>query len=150
MFDLETAVKAALENAVKEDKVPLRFERFSDIDLKTWQGEKQVAFAKEQITGLTSQGDTSQLAFEIDRMAEGFALQGDYAQAYDLAQNEEKRAEYKAVLDAFNNVECSCEEIVGKGKTTVSTRFLKDRFYHHGQIAELWQCATCRQLTVKI
>ena len=156
MFDLDKAISSALENIVKDDEnKPITFDRFSDIELKTWQGKRQVTFAKEQITSLTSQGEEglvnqSQLAFEIDRLAEGYALQGDYEQAYDLAQSVERQIEYKAILNAFNNKECDCPQTIGKGKTSFPTRFMKDKFYHQGNVAELWQCATCKKLTIKL
>lgn len=100
-------------------------------------GARQVDLALRELEN----GDSD---FEYTRMAEGYALQGDFQKAYELTRDEVKRAEYEQVLDAFTNLDCPCPTIERIGKTSIPIRFEKLKF----QDKTLVECSRCRNLTV--
>lgn len=141
----------------QRQKINASLKNLSDADIKFQQGIRAVDFARQQLADLADTpltGEHPQLFnFELNRMAEGYALQGDYLTALMFVKDEDKKAEYQAVQDAImrpDDETCPCEKD-GKGTNAAgkavkfSTMFIKDTFYsqHHGQVVNLWKCSTC-------
>lgn len=81
--------------------------------------------------------------FECSRLAEGYALQGDYRQAAALTKDDAKRAEYDRIIAAVDNPQdCGCPKKSGAN----STLFLQDRILFDGQIKNILMCTICRKI----
>lgn len=77
---------------------------------------------------------------EFNRLASGYALQGEYEMALRFVQDDELRKQYESVLKGLNTTaDCSCPKKNG----SVDTRFIKDRIFHDGTIKTLIACAIC-------
>lgn len=145
-FDINTAVNAILARktpAEREDEA--RFQAAeraklhlpTEIDIRAQLGARMVALAQEAL-------DTGVSEFELARLAEGYALQGDYKKALELTTNDDKRKEYEQILTAYTNgSKCDCPTTKG----TVSTRFTKDKLLIDGQVRDLIACSLCGNLT---
>lgn len=82
--------------------------------------------------------------FEYTRLAEGYAMQGDYRKAAALTKDVGRQQYYEAVIAAVDNpFECGCPRKRG----ALSNIFTKDRILFDGQARELLACAVCGHLT---
>lgn len=171
IFDLEKALAAITKkNEADKDewacfqeeqrqKLNLTQKNLSAADQKFQQGITTVNFALHQLDGLQGTDNIEAINLEMDRMAEGYALQGDYRSAVDCSRNEDKKAEYAKVAAAIkidDDKTCPCNKKAkgtnAKGKPVdFPTNFIKDVFYsqHHGCLVNLWQCTTCGFLNAR-
>ena len=130
-FDLDTAIEARLatrSEAEKERFIKYQEEQRSKLvpsNQKSTFGSRMVQMAfdafKEEIVDEE---------LEYERMAEGYALQGDFETAYVLTTNREKEEFYKRVIDA---PDAECEH----GKM-----FLYDEY----PTCQLFMCPVCFHL----
>lgn len=88
-------------------------------------GERQIELALRELEN----GDSD---FEYTRLAEGYALLGNFERAVELTRDAEKRAEYQAILDA-PEIDCSCNP---------KHKFIRDEF----PAFTIWCCGNCRSL----
>lgn len=103
-FDIDTAIAARLAEIPEAEKE--RFAKYQEeqrAKLKTPDrdtfGAGMVRMASEALQGECDRD------FEYERMAEGYALMGDFKTAHFLTTNPEKQAFYRKVLDA-PDMEC--------------------------------------------
>lgn len=145
-FDPMTAVGAALERKTeREREEEARFQAEqraklqlpNEIDIRAQLGARMVSAAQAAL----EEADDD---MELTRLAEGYALQGDYRKAIALTRDETRRQEYVALIEATeNSVPCTCPNMVNK----VSTKFIKDRILFDGQVRNIIACTICRKLT---
>jgi len=118
-FDVEKAIAASL--ASKTDQEREEWEKFQNEQRAGLQlGDGRVLFGKRQVELAFNQLDRDDVDrdFEFERMAEGYALQGDFLRAYVLTTNSQKQKEYKQILDA-TEMDCLCSP---------SFKFVKDKY----------------------
>jgi hypothetical protein len=142
-FDPVKAIESVASQRTKLEKE--EWERFQQeereklkaLDLNAFYGFNAVEIALKQL----EHGESD---FEYTRMAEGYALMGDFEKAIDLTRDPEKKAEYQTILDAHTNLDCPCPPTQRVGKDTLPTRFRKLEF--GGKT--LVECSLCGNLTV--
>lgn len=153
-FDLKKALKGIAKRHAESSSDWAEFQEqerqklmsmlsgLTEVDLKIQHGQRAIEIARENIERLKDAGDTAALEFEFERMAEGYALQGDFKKAAEFASNPEKRVEYQAMLEA---VEKNDDEVCGCPKTQNGhpTTFIKDRFYTARGVCTLYHCTLC-------
>lgn len=147
-FDPELAIAAAVASksqAEREKEAKYQEEQKAlakDFMARTQNelhGARAVEMAKEQLKHAIEPGEIRR---EKDRMAEGYALIGMYGKAVELAQDEEKKAEYQKILDAHDAPDCPCPRTEKQGEFTVSVRYPILRFSDR----TLLRCSRCGHL----
>lgn len=150
MFDPTAAVEAAIAN--KNDEQRQKEARYqeerraslrtpSDIDLKMQFGRRLENMAMRAIEKHPEKES------EYSRLAEAYALQGQYELAAQVTKNPHKKAEYDAVLAALDGMpDCQCPTSSRVGSQTVQHRFHKARIFARGKIVNLYACALCGRL----
>jgi len=114
----------------------------SDVQIKAQHGDRLVALS---LKALDRNPDS---AFELTRLAEGYALQGKYQLAAETTKDPAKRAAYITILSAINGAsECNCPKTYQSGKHVIETRFVKERILTERGIKDLRACALCGRLT---
>ena len=145
-FDLKTAVNIAVKNAEQEQKdVPSVIMSVLDpAALKARMGAQQVAYA---FLVMSSPLTSEEYDFECNRLAEGYALQGNFEAAINNTRDDKQRENYVTILQAIENpVQCDCPAIIGQGQGRVKTQFVTEVFLHNGQDTKLMRCALCGNL----
>lgn len=144
-FNLESAIAAAI--ARKTD-----FERAEEEKYQTTQraaqltpsptsaraelGKRMVAMAETALVENPTE-------FELTRLAEGLAYQGQFQLAAEITPDSVKKSEYLAVVKALNgNKDCDCPKKQG----SIPTRFTKDTILVEGKPRDLVACALCGNL----
>ena len=136
-FDPHRAIDSVVSQRTKSEKED--WEKYQEeqrakvqtLDGNALLGARQIEIALKELES----GDSD---FEYTRLAEGYALQGDFQKALELTRDATKRAEYQSVVDAFTNLDCPCPT----GKPPL--RFEKLKFGDK----TLVECSRCRNLTV--
>lgn len=141
-FDVNLALNTAIArktDAEREEEARFQAEQRAklnlptEIDIRAQLGARMTAAAEIAL----AEQDTD---FEVNRYAEGLALQGEYRKALSLTRCPVKRAEYTAIVDGIDNPkDCGCPKKIG----TVATLFTKDRILAEGQVREVLACALC-------
>jgi hypothetical protein len=144
MFDIHQAVEAAINRKTEADNAA--WEEFqsrsrellngylSRKSQKVLFGERAESLAQE---ALSQPLTPEQQEFELERLAEGLALQGDLesAVAFSPKRSEEYQAKLDAVLrDPIERCECSKRK---------NSWFLKEQIEYHNQIYSLYSCPHC-------
>lgn len=148
-FAAEKAIAAALaEKTDFEREEEARFQESERLKLAAVNspetrrriiGQERIRFALEQLK--LNAADA-----EFDRLAEGYALAGDFEKAAAYAKSPARLTEYADIQTAINR---SADEICEcpKKKNNCPTYFIKDRFYEankYQQNVNLWFCVLCR------
>lgn len=106
----------------------------TEIDIRAQLGARMVEMAQAAIECADDDD------FEYSRMAEGYALQGDYIKAAALTRMPNKQQEYQRIIEAVTNpTSCACPKQAG----TQSNIFTKDRILYDGQVKDVLACAIC-------
>lgn len=144
-FDALTAINTIIARKTKqerEEEAAYQAERRAElqlptpIDVRAQLGARMVDLAQEV---LTSTDDD----FEYTRMAEGYALQGDYRKAVLLTRDDQRKRQYEAIIAAVDVASnCPCPPKNG----SIPNVFTKDRILFDGQVRELLCCAVCGHL----
>lgn len=136
MFDVEQAIKNRLAEVGREDDDRLEEKREAVRQLLDSRGpnyllgQRQIELAKRQL-------ELDPSDFEYTRLAEGYALIGDYEKAVEITRDDLKRKEYQEVLDALGRTECDCPKKVGENLTKFAKQNLGGRI--------LFSCALCHK-----
>lgn len=141
-FDPITAVNTLLERKTdreREEEARYQAEKRaalhlpSELDIRAQLGARMVMMAQ---TALEATDDD----FEQSRLAEGYALQGDYRKAATLTKDSARKTYYEQIIAAVENPnKCSCPPKNGN----LSNIFTKDRILFDGQVREVLACAIC-------
>ena len=144
-FDPVNAVNEAVARKTKQDKEDearfqaeqrARYQVPTDLEVRSELGRRVTKTAYEMLESAVS-------IEAFNRLASGYAMQGDYEMAVKFIQDPETRKEYERVLTALHtHQDCSCPKKNG----SVDTRFVKDRIVHDGTIKNLIACAICGHL----
>lgn len=140
-FNLATALKAIHKDQdVKEwskfqeeerRKLAEAMKGLDSVSTNYQHGVRAVEIGKNEIKGLRKKDPDylTRLTHERDRIAEGYALQGQFEKAVEWAV--ERKAEYQDLLDALVQPPCAHKE-----------QFAKQRFYRDG-VKTLMSCPKC-------
>ena len=112
-------------------------EELKSLDLNAHYGFNAIQIALKQL----EHGEDD---FEYTRMAEGYALMGDFQKAIELTRDSQKREEYQRILDAHESLDCPCPTVTRVGQASLPVRFEKLKF----QGKTLVECSRCGNLTV--
>jgi hypothetical protein len=129
-FNLEQAIETRIAQKTPAERE--RWEKFQKeerakvklADSKSTFGQRMIDLAYREMSA------GADPAFEWTRMAEGFALKGDFEYAESLTHDEEKRAFYQQVLDA-PDMECEHGKMI---------------FYDSFPGIQLFKCPVCHHL----
>jgi hypothetical protein len=95
------------------------------LDGRAMMGVRQVEIALREL-------ENGESDFEYTRLAEGYALQGEFQKAVELTRDALKRSEYQAVLNA-TEMDCPCNP---------KHKFIRDIYPQFS----IWCCASCSHL----
>jgi hypothetical protein len=108
----------------------------TEVDIRAQLGARMVTMAQAAL----EENDDD---FEATRLAEGYALQGDYRKAALITRDAARKREYEVIIAAVDNPQdCLCPV---KSQNS-STRFVKDRILFEGQVRELIACSLCKNI----
>jgi hypothetical protein len=135
-FDVEAAIEARI--AQKSEGEKERWRKFQieeraklkPIDGKSSMGQRMIALAEEGIEWYAKGSTDIDYEFEYTRMAEGYALMGDFWKAEELTFDPEKKKFYQQVLDA-PDMECEHGKMI---------------FYDSFPGIQLFKCPVCHHL----
>jgi hypothetical protein len=159
-FDVNSAIATALDRRSKLDQDrDARFQKeereklnlMSETQLRINQGKRMVELAESELQGLKGKDEPQRTAFEYTRMAEGYALQGDYEAAFEMTADYAKKCEYQKILEALDGKqECSCPKSVRISKSSLPTQYIKEKIYDAVRKREvaLKSCSLCGNLTI--
>lgn len=141
MFDVDAAIEARLSERSKDEKE--RWAKYQEdqraklprMDGNAVLGSRMIEAALTELESATNRPAI------YNRMAEGYALMGDYAKAVELA-TDHKGLEYLEILEAHDAEDCACPETQKFGKFTVPTRTPILRFANR----TLTRCSICSHL----
>lgn len=144
-FDPYAAVEAVVarktdkereEEARSQAEQRAKLQLPTELDVRAQLGARMVYLAQAAL-------GQAEEDFEYTRMAEGYALQGDYRKALELSRDPERVAEYQRIVDAVEHpTECGCPKQVG----TTQVQFLKDKILFDGQVKNILACTMCRNI----
>ena len=147
-FDAHRAIDSVVSQRTKSEKE--EWEKYQEeqrakvqtLDGNALLGARQIEIALKELES----GDSD---FEYTRLAEGYALQGDFQKALELTRDATKRAEYQSVVDA-SEMECPCFHREAKvnvpaSKTCVggSVRITKWHKFDSFRDFDLYRCVVC-------
>ena len=142
MFDAHRAIDSVVSQRTKFEQEEWQKyqeeekEKLRSLDLNAFYGFNTINLALREL----EKGESD---FEYTRLAEGYALIGDFQKAYETTRDPLKKAEYKQVLDAFNQPDCPCPTVERFGKQSVPVRFVKLQFGDK-QLVECSRCSNRR------
>jgi hypothetical protein len=130
-FDPVKAIQAVVSQRTQYEKD--EWEKFQEeqraklqlLDGRAMLGARQVELALREL-------ENGESDFEYTRMAEGYALQGNFEKAVELTRDATKRQEYQEILDA-TEIDCPCNP---------KQKFIIDKYPQF----TLWRCASCLHL----
>lgn len=159
-FDIEQALDAISDNFDKNGRD--RFEKKQEekrtalkvtmnsqdsSDLKYLHGMRAIALAEKALKRLNPDTDRFAYLFEMERLAEGYALTGNIEKAFSLTPNPVKQNEYAKLLSALNNdIKCFCKTTTyntEKGKIQVTPQRFKERVFYNGKKYTIFSCTDC-------
>jgi hypothetical protein len=130
-FDPIAAIQAVVSQRTQYEKD--EWEKFQEeqraklqlLDGRAMLGARQVELALREL-------ENGESDFEYTRMAEGYALQGNFEKAVELTRDATKRQEYQEILDA-TEIDCPCNP---------KQKFIIDKYPQF----TLWRCSSCLHL----
>lgn len=152
MFDADKALKEALKHSdqteLKELQEKEKAKLGTPLNPKATYGRRAIALALDALEHLdpNNPDDRRAIAFEYERLAEGYALIGNLEMAVHYST--ERVAEYQQYLDAVKKGDewCKCPQTTAQGKNfTAKTngRFLADKFLYKDKEYRLYKCNRC-------
>jgi hypothetical protein len=144
-FNSDLAIEAAIarkSEREREDEARYQAEQRAklqlptELDTRAQLGARMVSMAQTVLAEIDDD-------FEYSRMAEGYALQGDYRKAALLTRDADRRKEYQVLINAMDTpTECGCLKNTGKA----NTQFVKDKILFEGQVRHVVVCTACRHV----
>jgi hypothetical protein len=123
--DEERAEEAKYQSEQRE-----KLGTLTDVELK-------IQFGRRMVEAVRRKAGLDPTPEQLDRLAEGYALQGDYDQAIKCVQDRDRRGEYLSILSALDGAGCQC---------TSPKAFLKERIFARGKIVDVYGCTVCGKL----